>query len=150
MTRPEPLAALVPALIAAAEGDPAREVCGLLLASRAGGLRLVPVANGSPTPATAFDLDPAALLLAYRRMEAEGDRLVAVYHSHPKGGAALSRRDVEAALQDGRPLQAGVQQVVIALRHGRAVEIRAHGWGGAAYLGRTLWRAASAEGPATP
>jgi proteasome lid subunit RPN8/RPN11 len=145
VTRPdeERLAALVPALIGEAERDPSREVCGLVLRSATGRLRLVPVANGSATPATAFELEPAALLARYRQMDAAGDQLEAIYHTHPSGGATLSSRDVEGALQDGRPLQPGVEQVVIALRHGRAVEIRAHRWGGAGYLGRRLWRAAS-------
>lgn len=143
----EPLAALAAALAREAERDPSRECCGLVIADPTGGLRHQPVANVAASPASAFELCPAALLSTLRRLDGGGERLVAVYHSHLFGGPGLSRRDLEAALVDGWPLLAGVEQVVIALQGGRAVEVRAHAWDGSAYAGRTVWRNLPEMGP---
>jgi proteasome lid subunit RPN8/RPN11 len=146
------LAPLVPALIAEAEADPTRERCGLVVALEpAGALRLWPVANASARPGAAFELEPRGLLAALKALERSGGRLVAVYHSHPFGGAELSSQDRRQATVDGQPLWPGVEQVVVALAQGRAVQIRAHAWvqrgGGRAapFAGRDLWRAVSAE-----
>jgi proteasome lid subunit RPN8/RPN11 len=143
----EPLEALATALVREAERDPSRECCGLVTAGPSGRLRLQPVANVAATPASAFELCPTDLLAALRRLDSDGARLVAVYHAHLFGGPELSTRDLEAALLDGRPLLAGVEQVVIALRGGRAVEIRAHAWDGAVFAGRTVWRNLLEMGP---
>jgi len=140
------LAGLATALRREAEADPERERCGLVIREPSGSLRLVPVANVAPWPAAAFELDPAALLRALRAQDATGERLVAVYHAHPSGGATLSPRDLQALVVEGQPLLPGVEQLVIALQDGRAVAIRAHAWDGAAFVGRELWRAAPSAG----
>lgn len=135
----DPLAALAPRLAALAEAEPAREVCGLVVGGGGGPAEAWPLPNAAPDPRRAFALAPAALLAALRRLEREGRALLAVYHSHPAGGADLSARDLEGALSDGTPLLGGVAQIVVALEGGRASTIRAHRWSGGSFQGADLW-----------
>jgi proteasome lid subunit RPN8/RPN11 len=134
-----PLSAVASRLAALAEADAAREVCGLVVAGEGGPAEVWPLENAAADPRRAFAIAPADLLRALRRLEAEGRRLLAVYHSHPEGGAGLSARDLDQALVDGEPLLGGVAQVVIALRDGRACTVRAHRWTGGRFEGEDLW-----------
>jgi proteasome lid subunit RPN8/RPN11 len=47
----------------------------------------------------AFIADPFAQFCALRSLEAEKLRLLAIYHSHPDGGAGLSAEDMKCARQ---------------------------------------------------
>lgn len=120
-------------LAALAEGSPAAEVCGLLVEDQHGAVAAWPMPNVAPAPATAYEVEPRALLSALRRLDRTGGRLVAVYHSHLAGGAGLSARDLAGALAGGAPLLHGAAQVVVALEGGRARWIRAHRWSGQAF-----------------
>jgi proteasome lid subunit RPN8/RPN11 len=133
------LAAVAPRLAALAEADPEREVCGLVVAGAGRGPEAWPLPNRAPDPRRAFMLGPEDLLGALRRLESEGRALVAVYHSHPAGGAELSARDLDGALADGAPLLGGVAQVVVALERGRARAVRVHRWEADRYVGDDLW-----------
>lgn len=44
--------------------------------------------------ATAFLMEPGAMVQALLDMEQKGDTLLAIYHSHPHGAAALSSTDI--------------------------------------------------------
>lgn len=60
----------------------------------------------------AFLADPYSQYLAEKRISAEGLRLLAIYHSHPGGGADLSAADRQfAGLRD-------IVYIVIAAAHG--------------------------------
>ena len=121
-----------------AEGSPREEACGLLV--RVGGVvEPWPTKNVAPAPATAFELAPAELLAALRRIDRERGRLVAVYHSHLAGGAGLSSRDLAGALAGGAPILPGVAQVVVALEGGRACQIMVHRWAGSAFTAAEAW-----------
>lgn len=136
----DPLAAAAPRLAALAEADPDQEACGLVVGGPSGGqVEPWPLQNRAPDPRRAFLLGPAELLAALRRLDAEGRVLLAVYHSHPAGGAELSQQDLAGALVDGAPLLGGVAQVVVALERGRAVRVRAHRWRDVRYVGDDLW-----------
>jgi len=125
-------------LAALAEGSPGEEVCGLLV--RTGGVvEPWPMRNVAPAPATAFELAPAELLAALRRLDGERGELVAVYHSHLAGGAGLSTRDLSGALAGGAPILPGVAQVVVALEGGRACRILVHRWAGSAFTAAEAW-----------
>jgi proteasome lid subunit RPN8/RPN11 len=129
-------------LVELAEGSPDREACGLLV-KVGGAVEVWPVANLSDTPATAFELEPAGLLAALRRLDREGGELAAVYHSHLAGGADLSPRDLAGALAGGTPILPGVAQLVVALEGGRARGIRLHRWDGRGFEPNDLrWRRA--------
>jgi proteasome lid subunit RPN8/RPN11 len=125
-------------LVALAEGSPAEEVCGLLV-REASEVRAWPMRNVARAPANAFELDPRDLLSALRRLDGEGGELVAVYHSHLRGGADLSPRDLAGALAGGSPVLPGVAQLVVALERGRAVRVRLHRWSGAGYAASDPW-----------
>lgn len=79
-----------------------RECCGLLLGH--GGLvdQAVPAANVHPDPERHFEIDPAALIAAYRAARAGGPELIGYYHSHPAGTAVPSATDRAMAGGDGR------------------------------------------------
>lgn len=127
-------------LVALAEGSPGEEVCGLLVRGEDGEVEPWPIGNVAPVPATAFELDPRALLAALRRLDQAGGRLVAVYHSHLAGGAGLSARDLDGALADGAPVLPGAAQLVVALEGGRARCIRLHRWAqGQGYQPADVW-----------
>ncbi len=134
------LAALAGRLAALAEGDPMREVCGLVVAWPGGGVELVPVRNaagdatGDPGRGRhAFLLDPVEQLSLERRVRAGRGRTVAAYHSHVDGPAELSAVDREALVVDGVPVLPGADHVVIGCSGGKAREIRSFRWDGSGF-----------------
>jgi len=133
------LEAVAPTLAALAEAEPGQEICGLVVARADGQPEAWPLRNAAPDPRRAFALDPSDLLVALRRLDGEGLALLAVYHSHPEGGAELSARDLDGALANGAPLLGGVAQLVVALRAGRASTVRAHRWALGRFQGMDLW-----------
>lgn len=93
---------LLEAICADARSDGSRERCGLLLGDGASILDFVPCANLHSAPERHFELDPAALVAAYRAERASGPAVVGHYHSHPVGEAQPSLADAAAADDDGR------------------------------------------------
>jgi proteasome lid subunit RPN8/RPN11 len=71
------------------------EGCGLLV-GRSSVDRFIPITNLSANP-TEYEMDPAELIRVLRELRGTGDRLVAIYHSHPHGPAELSSKDIEQA-----------------------------------------------------
>ncbi|HEV8671197.1 MAG TPA: M67 family metallopeptidase [Candidatus Limnocylindria bacterium] len=70
-------------IVAHARQEAPREACGLL-AGRDGGIsRVIRCANVHPTPTTRYVIDPREQLKAFRSMDAAGEELVGIYHSHP-------------------------------------------------------------------
>jgi proteasome lid subunit RPN8/RPN11 len=84
-------------LLAEAAASPAREVCGLLFGTDGRIDTAVATANVAARPEDAFEIDPRALIAAYRAERAGGPRLIGHYHSHPSGSARPSARDAAAA-----------------------------------------------------
>lgn len=80
---------------------PDREICGLLFGETAIIRDHQPCRNVSPEPAVAFEIDPAALIAAYRAERQGGARLIGCYHSHPSGDSRPSRRDAADAVTEG-------------------------------------------------
>ncbi len=77
------------------------EVCGLLFGTADAIVAARPCRNVAPEPATAFEIDPAQLIAAYRAERAGGLRIVGCYHSHPSGDPTPSRRDAADAAPNG-------------------------------------------------
>jgi proteasome lid subunit RPN8/RPN11 len=70
-------------IVAHARDEAPREACGLL-AGRDGGItRVIRCANVHPTPTTRYVIDPREQLKAFRSIEAAGEELGGIYHSHP-------------------------------------------------------------------
>ena len=76
------------------------EICGLLLGHDNVVEAIEPCANVHATPATHFELDPAALFRALRRARAGGPQVIGHYHSHPSGIARPSATDAAQAAPD--------------------------------------------------
>lgn len=93
---------LLDAICVEARSDGSRERCGLLLGDGASILDFLPCANVHWEPERHFELDPAALIAAYRAERAGGPAVVGHYHSHPVGEAVPSLADATAADEEGR------------------------------------------------
>ncbi len=82
-----------------AEADASgEEICGLLLGDPAAARACQ---NVHPEPARHFEIDPAALLRAYREARGGGAAVVGHYHSHPSGDSTPSPTDAASAEPDG-------------------------------------------------
>lgn len=88
-------------LLITAAASPDREVCGLLLGQGDAIVAAVPCANVAAEPHHRFEIDPAALIAAYRAARAGGPGVIGHYHSHPTGRAEPSPRDAADAAPDG-------------------------------------------------
>ncbi len=76
-------AALRDQIVAHARAEAPKEACGLV-AGRAGApTRVIACTNAHPAPVTRYAIDPREQLRAFRDMEANGEELFAIYHSHP-------------------------------------------------------------------
>ncbi len=81
------------------------ECCGLLLGAPGQDARITqahPAANVHSEPARHFEIDPMALIRAYRHAREGGPALLGFYHSHPNGHPRPSASDCEHAGGDGR------------------------------------------------
>lgn len=82
---------------------PPQEKCGFL---RGRGERITTadfVANVSPTPETHFEIDPAALLTAYRSARSPRSlELLGYFHTHLSGSCEPSATDAALAAPDGK------------------------------------------------
>jgi proteasome lid subunit RPN8/RPN11 len=72
-----------------------REGCGLIAGYQAAE-RFIAVENVASSAAE-YEMDPAELIHALRELRESGERLVAIYHSHPHGPAELSKKDLQQA-----------------------------------------------------
>jgi len=84
----------------AARAAPA-ECCGLLLGDGGTIEEARPAANVAAEPLRRFEIDPQALVDAYRGARSGGPQVVGYYHSHPSGPAVPSATDRELAAGDG-------------------------------------------------
>lgn len=84
----------------AAQAHPA-EACGILLGREGQITQVRPAANVHPTPATRFEIDPQALVDAWRAARGGGAEMIGYYHSHPTGDAVPSATDRAMASGDG-------------------------------------------------
>jgi desampylase len=87
----------IAAIRAHAAETPDVEVCGLLFGTVEAVERVQRCANVAGNPATAFEIDPAALIAAHKAERAGGARLIGHYHSHPNGARAPSAVDASNA-----------------------------------------------------
>jgi proteasome lid subunit RPN8/RPN11 len=71
------------------------EACGLLV-GRGSADRFIPMEN-TLASTTAFEMDPAQLISAFRDLRQGGEELIGIYHSHPSGPARPSKMDIERA-----------------------------------------------------
>ncbi len=84
------------AIIAHATDELPNECCGLLTGRNGLVERVVRGTNVDHSPYT-YRMDPREQLVAFKAMEADGQELVAIYHSHPQTPAYPSKTDVARA-----------------------------------------------------
>lgn len=78
------------------------EACGLLL-GRCGMIESAQIcANVAPDPARHFEIDPAALIAAFKAEREGGPQVIGYWHSHPNGLSEPSPTDRARASGDGR------------------------------------------------
>jgi predicted GIY-YIG superfamily endonuclease/proteasome lid subunit RPN8/RPN11 len=87
--------------IEAANASP-HEACGILLGRDTQIEAIRPAANIHPVPATRFEIDPQALVDAFRAARVGGRQIIGYYHSHPNGDAVPSTTDRAMASGDGK------------------------------------------------
>lgn len=106
-------------IVADAERTPGVEICGLLAGRDKHCTAAYPVRNIAPEPATAFCMDPREQISAMGVMQACGEEMLGIYHSHPRTGAWPSPRDIAGAAYPG------VACVIISLKNSPASELAA-------------------------
>ena len=72
------------------------ECCGLLAGSGGRATEIFPATNELASPFE-FEIPPRELFEIFRAMREKSLALVGIYHSHPSGDNAPSRRDLERA-----------------------------------------------------
>jgi proteasome lid subunit RPN8/RPN11 len=79
---------------------------------------------------TAYHIDPRELLAITREADAEGGAIAAFYHSHPDHGAYFSAEDRARAVAEewNEPLYPDAVYLVLAVRNGKAGEMKAFVW----------------------
>ena len=86
-------AALREDIVAHARAEAPREACGLVAGRGARATRVIRCANAHPAAVSRYSIDPREQLRAFRDMEANGEELFAIYHSHPVTQAYPSPTD---------------------------------------------------------
>lgn len=79
--------------MAHARAEAPKEACGLIAGRDSHPTRVIRCANAHPAPVTRYSIDPREQLRAFRDMEANGEELIAIYHSHPVTQAYPSPTD---------------------------------------------------------
>ena len=72
------------------------ECCGLLLGKNGKITHTIPMKNSKPSP-DSYIMDPLQQIDVFTKMEKRGERLIGIYHSHPKGPATPSNADLKMA-----------------------------------------------------
>ncbi|MDX1497224.1 MAG: M67 family metallopeptidase [Salinisphaeraceae bacterium] len=88
---------LVQQLFHHAQSKPENEVCGLLSQGDNGQLRSHRIANVAEDPQQAFLMEDAQLVKAMQAIREAGEKLFAIYHSHPSAPAVPSAKDLAEA-----------------------------------------------------
>lgn len=78
------------------------ECCGLLLGRDGVIAEARPAANIAPERRRRFEIDPQALVDAYRAARSGEAQIIGYYHSHPMGPAKPSAVDQAMAARDGK------------------------------------------------
>ena len=116
------------------------EACGVIWRMPDGAIRIQPMRNiqddmraklpehYTRTARTAYEWDTAEREAMEALREIPGQRLLAVYHSHPDHGAYFSDTDQAAATPFGEPTYPEAAQIVVSVLEGKAAEIKAFVW----------------------
>lgn len=70
-------------IVAHARAEAPKEACGLVAGHGGVPTRAIRCLNVHATPITRYSMDPREQLRVFRQMDAHGEELLAIYHSHP-------------------------------------------------------------------
>jgi proteasome lid subunit RPN8/RPN11 len=114
---------LLDELVAHALEDPGNEVCGVVAVAPgppAQASRVLQATNIHASPLK-FEIDPKELLALYLGIEAEGNELGAIYHSHVRSPPYPSQTDINFAAS-----WPGVEWIIVGLASGAEPEVRSY------------------------
>lgn len=97
----------------------ALECCGLVAGRDGAATRIIRCANVATSPAVRYRIEPREQLAAFRAMDAAGEELLAIYHSHPASEPYPSATDRAEAFYPA------AVYVLVSLRAGE-VEMRGY------------------------
>ena len=116
-----------------ARQQPEQEICGLLSGTHNQVKHLFPINNDADDKAHYFAMAPREQIAAMRQMRELGERLLAIYHSHPRGPAQPSSTDVAQHEYPGvytlilSPQTKGIWQLrAYLIQHNACQEISVH------------------------
>jgi proteasome lid subunit RPN8/RPN11 len=89
--------ALVDEMVAHAREDLPNECCGMIGGRDGSATRVVRVENAAASPLR-YEMDPQGQFDALKAIEAEGEDLLGIYHSHTRSAAYPSQTDVNQAV----------------------------------------------------
>ena len=72
------------------------ECCGLIFGKNRKIKHTIPMKNSEPSP-DSYIMDPLQQIDVFTEMEKRGERLIGIYHSHPKGSSTPSNADLKMA-----------------------------------------------------
>ena len=116
------------------------ECCGFILKSPSGDAKVVRMKNVQDdyhrrfpdeftrTAKTAYWMDPAALLDLQKNLRLQGDRILAIYHSHPDGSAEFSAEDSRQALWGREPVFPDVAYLVLSVQRNALIQSAFYRW----------------------
>lgn len=87
---------LIKAMVEHAFTELPNECCGLLLGREGTIEHIIPMKSNPPAP-DAYFMDPLQQVEVFTKMEARGEALLGIYHSHPAGPATPSGADLQLA-----------------------------------------------------
>jgi proteasome lid subunit RPN8/RPN11 len=103
----------VQTIVEQAKANAPCEICGLIVGQSGVAKQLILIPNCSVSPETHYDMDGKALLQAYKKIDASGDDLLAMYHSHPKSEALPSQTDIRDAMRN----MPNIIHIIVSLKH---------------------------------
>jgi proteasome lid subunit RPN8/RPN11 len=114
---------LLEQIVAHAHEDPKIECCGVVAVKAGSPTEAVRVYRATNIHASAlkFEIDPMELLKLHTAIEAEGNELGAIYHSHVRSKPYPSQTDISFAAN-----WPDVEWLIVGLAEGHAPEIRSY------------------------
>jgi proteasome lid subunit RPN8/RPN11 len=88
---------LIDEMVAHAREDLPNECCGMIGGRDGEATRVVRVDNAAASPLR-YEMEPQAQFDALKAIEAEGEELLGIYHSHTRSAAYPSQTDVNQAV----------------------------------------------------
>jgi len=112
--------ALIDEMVAHAREDLPNECCGMIGGREGEATSVVPVENSAASPLR-YEMDPQGQFDALKAIEAGGDELLGIYHSHTRSAAYPSQTDVNQAV--AWPEQV---YVIVSLENSDAPDVKAY------------------------